>query len=130
MDVLSLNVIKRWIDQGQKTSYRILRPELFLKDCQGASLVAQWLRICLPIQGRWARALVWEDPTWHGATKLVRHNYWACALEPVSHNYWAHVPQLLKPARLEPVLRNKEQPPLTATRESLHAATKTQRSQK
>ena len=22
-------------------------------------------------------------------------------------NYWAHVPQLLKPARLEPMLRNK-----------------------
>ena len=45
------------------------------------------------------------DPT--RATKLVRHNYWACTLEPVSHNYWAHVPQLLKPALLEPVLRNK-----------------------
>ena len=24
-----------------------------------------------------------------GATKPVRHNYWACALEPVSHNYWS-----------------------------------------
>ena len=50
---------------------------------------------------------------------------------PASHNYWAHVLQLLKPARLEPVLwnkrshhnekpvhRNEEQPPLAATRES------------
>ena len=27
-----------------------------------ASLVAQWLRICLPMQGTWVRALVWEDP--------------------------------------------------------------------
>ena len=53
------------------------------------------------------RALVWEDPTCRGATKPVRHNYWACALEPACHNYWARVPQLLKPARLEPVLRNK-----------------------
>ena len=44
------------------------------------------------------RALVWEDPTGRGATKPVRHNYWACALEPASHNYWARVPQLLKPA--------------------------------
>ena len=29
----------------------------------GASLVAQWLRICLPMQGTPVRALVWEDPT-------------------------------------------------------------------
>ena len=28
-----------------------------------ASLVAQWLRICLPMQGTRVRALVWEDPT-------------------------------------------------------------------
>ena len=42
-----------------------------------------------------------------GATKPVRHNYWACALEPVNHNYWACVLQLLKPACLEPVLLNK-----------------------
>ena len=71
------------------------------------SLVVQWLRICPPVQGTWVRALVREDPTCCGATKPVRHNYWACALEPVSHNYWARVPQLLKPTHLEPVLRNK-----------------------
>ena len=41
----------------------------------GASLVAQWLRICLPMQGTWVRALVWEDPTYHGATGPVSHNY-------------------------------------------------------
>ena len=63
------------------------------------SLVAQWLRIRLPMQGICVRSLVREDPTWCAATKTVHHNYWACALEPVSHNYWAHVPQLLKPAR-------------------------------
>ena len=40
-----------------------------------ASLVAQWLRICLPMQGTWVRALVWEDPTCCGATKPVHHNY-------------------------------------------------------
>ena len=27
----------------------------------GASLVAQWLRVCLPMQGTRVRALVWED---------------------------------------------------------------------
>ena len=41
----------------------------------GASLVAQWLGILLPIQGTRVRALVREDPTCHGATNPVRHNY-------------------------------------------------------
>ena len=66
-----------------------------LKPQPGTSLVAQWLRICLPMQRTWVRALVWEDPSCHGATK------------PVHHNYQAHVLQLLKPAHLEPVLHNK-----------------------
>ena len=61
----------------------------------GTSLVAQWLRIRLPMQRTPVRALVQEDPTCRGATKPVHHNYWACT------------PQLLKPACLEPVLRNK-----------------------
>ena len=52
-----------------------------------ASLVAQWLRICLPVQETRVWALVWEDPTCRRATKPMHHNYWACALEPASHNY-------------------------------------------
>ena len=40
-----------------------------------ASLVAQWLRISLPMQETQVQALVWEDPTCHGATKPVSHNY-------------------------------------------------------
>ena len=43
------------------------------------SLVAQWLRICLLMQGTRVRALVWEDPTCRGATRPVSRNYWACA---------------------------------------------------
>ncbi|XP_059759130.1 ras-related protein Rap-2a isoform X2 [Balaenoptera ricei] len=39
------------------------------------SLVAQRLRIRLPMQGTRVRALVWEDPTCRGATKPVHHNY-------------------------------------------------------
>ena len=73
----------------------------------GTSLVAQWLRIHLPMQGIWVRALVWEDPTCHVAAKPTRHTYWACALEPASHNYWARVPELLKSVCLEPMLCNK-----------------------
>ena len=41
----------------------------------GAPLVAQWLRICLPMQGTRVRALVWEDPACRGATRPVSHNY-------------------------------------------------------
>ena len=90
-------------------------------------MVVQWLRICLPLQGTRVQSLVREDPTCCGATKPMRHNYWARALEPASHNYWAcalepgshdywspcatttetRVPQLLKPMHLESVLRNK-----------------------
>ena len=44
-----------------------------------ASLVAQWLGVCLPMQGTRVRALVWEDPTCRGATGPVSHNCWACA---------------------------------------------------
>ena len=44
----------------------------------GASLVAQWLRVCLPMQGTRVRALGWEDPTCRGATGPVSHNCWAC----------------------------------------------------
>ena len=73
----------------------------------GTSLVAQWLRIYLPMQGTRVQALVRDDPICRGATKPMCHNYWACALEPVSHNYWACMPQLLEPTRLEPVLSNK-----------------------
>ena len=51
----------------------------------GTSLVAQWLRLCLPMQGIQVRPLGQEDPICHGATK------------PMSHNYWAGVLRLLKP---------------------------------
>ena len=94
------------------------------------------------MQGTRVRALVREDPTCRRATRPVRHNYWAYALEPASHNYWARVPQLPKPTRLEPMLyrkrnhrnekpvhRDEELPLLAATRESPSTATKTQRSQ-
>ena len=40
-----------------------------------ASLMAQWLRIRLPMQGRQVRALAREDPTCRGKTKPMHHNY-------------------------------------------------------
>ena len=44
-----------------------------------ASLVGQWLSICLPMQGSQAQSLVWEDLTCCRATEPVRYNY--CALQ-------------------------------------------------
>ena len=46
-----------------------------IKNEKMASLVAQWLRICLPMQGTRVRALVWEDSTCRGAARPVSHNY-------------------------------------------------------
>ena len=61
----------------------------FVKSLLRTSVVAQWLRIHLPMQGTRIRALLWEDPTCCGATKPVRHNYWVRALEPTCHTYWS-----------------------------------------
>ena len=68
----------------------------------GASLVMQWLRIRLLMQGTRVRALLWEDPTCRGATKphvpqLLSLCSRACepqllsphatTTEPTCHNY-------------------------------------------
>ena len=45
------------------------------KKRERASLVAQWLRIRLPMQGTRVRALVREDPTCRRVTKPMHHNY-------------------------------------------------------
>ena len=55
-------------DRGSQT-------EVFQEGRGGASLVAQWLRIRLPMQGTRVPALVREDPTCRGATKPMRHNH-------------------------------------------------------
>ena len=83
---------------AQTTIYRFLTGlpcKTSKRQRTGTSLVAQWLKICLPMQGTQVRAPVREDPICHGAMK------------PVHHNCWAHVPQLLKPVHLKPVFCNK-----------------------
>ena len=47
----------------------------------GTSLVAQYVRLRLPMQGTWVRSLVREDSTCCRAAKPVCHNCWVCALE-------------------------------------------------
>ena len=51
-----------------------VRMAIIKKSRNRASLVAQWFRIRLPMQGTRVRALVWEDPTCRGATRPVSHN--------------------------------------------------------
>ena len=68
-----------------------------------ASLVVQWLRIHLPMQGTRVQALVRQGPTCHKATKPVSRNCWACTLEPVSHDYWARVPRARAPQQEKPL---------------------------
>ena len=104
------------------------------KKILGTSLVAQWLRIHLPMQGTWVRSLVREDPTCRGATKPVRHNYWACALEcPRATTAEARAPTARAPQQEKPPQWETRTPQWRvspATRESLRAAKKTQHSQK
>ena len=59
----------------KRYSTSLIIREMQIKTTMRASLVVQWLRICLPMQGTRVRALVWEDPTCHGATGPVSHNY-------------------------------------------------------
>ena len=76
------------------------------KTYEGNSLVVQWLRICLPVQGTQIQSLVCKDSTRCGQTKPLHHNYWARvpATEPMRPTAWtpqdkppqweAHTPHL------------------------------------
>ena len=63
------------------------------------SLMAQWLRIHLPIQGTQVGSQVQEDPTCHWAVKPVAttpkfHDSTACTLQQQPPLQWeAHAPQ-------------------------------------
>lgn len=94
----------------------------------GASLVAQWVGICLRTWGTWVPSLIREDALCCGATKPRSPDDGACTLEPRS--------------TVKPVLRNKRShdsekpiatkssPHLRPSRESLGAATQTHNNQK
>ena len=71
----ALPVFIKFIGTQPCFSLYTLSLAVFTRQRQRTSLVAQWLRIHLPIQGTRVQALVQEDPTCRGATKPVRHNY-------------------------------------------------------
>ena len=93
--------------------------QIVIKGTLRTSLVVQWTRLCLPMQGHSFEPWSWKI---QHATKQLR----TCVPQ-----LQTHVLQLLKPVCLEPVLQGNrshlnEKPVLTVTRESLWAATKTQ----
>ena len=60
------------------------------------------------MQGTRVQALVWEDPTCRGATKPVRHNYWARVpplLSPCATTTEAHMPRARAPQQAKPPQR-------------------------
>ena len=70
----------------------------------GASLEAQWIKICLPMQQTQVPALVQEYSVSHTAARLLCHYCWARSLEPMSHsyepkgcNYWSLTPRACAP---------------------------------
>ena len=74
--ILSVASLWKFIPQmGNEICDRLEESVASKKYPNWVSLVVQWLRIRLPMQGARVRALVWEDPTCHGATKPVSHNY-------------------------------------------------------
>ena len=83
-----------WVGKGtEPPKSHVWAQGFVLKDGAGASLVAQWLRICLPVQGTWVWSRIREDFTCCRATKLVCHNYWArvpktCALQQKKPLLW------------------------------------------
>ena len=104
--VLEAYKMERWKYIRRSHLQRCLFKIDFKAQQTGASLVAQWLRICLPMQGTQVRALVREDPTCRGAPKPVRHNYWSpCSWSLCSATREATAvrsPRQLEKARAQP----------------------------
>ena len=71
-----------------------LVPEYSVKKMKDrTSLVVQWLRIRLPIQGTQVRSLVQEDPTCRGATNLCVTTTKPVLQSPRATTTEAHVPR-------------------------------------
>ena len=86
--------IKKILKKKKKNSLP-MRLYSVIRKWTWTSLVEQWRRIWLLMQGTWVQSLVQEDSTCQGATKSIHHKHWARML------------QLLKPLQLEPVFHSK-----------------------
>ena len=77
-----------------------------IKPAHRTSLVVQWLRIHLPMQGTWVQSLVQEDSLCHGTAKPVNHNCWALLLR----NKRNHHKTARRNWRAAPALCNQRKP--------------------
>ena len=75
------------------------------------SLVVQWVRIHLPVEGTWIQSLIREDSSCLRTSKPMRHNYWTWALGRKSHNCWAPELELLKHVPSRAHAPKQEEPP-------------------
>ena len=88
----------------KRCSILLFMREMQIKTTMRTSLVVQWERIHLLMQGVWVQSLVQDGSMCRRATKLVRHN--TCALEPAQPQWEAWAPQ----CRVAPALHNQRKP--------------------
>ena len=75
------------------------------------SLVAQWIRTLLSMQGTWFNSCSRKTPHVKEQLEPTCHDYWSLpVLGLMSLNYRAHMLHLLKPPCPEPLLHNKRSP--------------------
>ena len=67
---INCRIQRRWVFCFLRPTHIMKGNALLKVQWFRASLLAQWLRICLVMQGTWVQSLVWEDPTCCTATKL------------------------------------------------------------
>ena len=101
---------------------RYPNPSFLFLNVLSTSLVAQWLRIRLPMQGHGFEP--WSGKIPHAAEQL---SPCATTTEPALQSPRATTTEARTPRAPAP---QQEKPPLAAARESPRAATKTQRSHK
>ena len=81
---------KQTVTETKMLSYLFLWRAAEQEEKPCTSLVAQRLRIRLPMQGTWVWSLVWEDPTCHEATEPVCRSPSPRALGSVLCNKRSH----------------------------------------
>ena len=125
--LLNLNIcITLWLSTSTaRYILKIVKYNLFIKKVfmRQTSLVVQWLRICLPIQGTQTWSPVQEDPTCFRATKL-------CVPQLPSPRPGVCAPQKEKPPYWEARLLQLESSACSLQPEKVLVQQQTQHSQK
>ena len=92
---------------GATFSHRPGKPRI-KKTYFRTSLMAQWIGICMLMQGTQVRSLAWDDPTYCGAAKPTHQNYRSLrALEPRLCRKRSRAPQL----ESSPTVCSRRRPP-------------------